>query len=294
MVLQALCHLGQKHPPHTALIHQRQQFVQRVQGVAVKGVAAKIGDRAGGLVGGHTLSQAAQVFDQHHAQGRGQRPQLAQIQLTRFLVGAQKLSQQFFVKCAVGVRDKSPCDTINPRQARQWLIPQHWKRAKVTAWQPLVNFLELRFDQVKIVEQPLGCRADVVACAGLTSNVGIGFPKRANIALKPREEICCTPKRAGSPMRFPQTATMLCKTLQPENFGTNRWFDRAARSIKNFPECLGCLRNQGQQRGLGHALQHQASQPDKEHPNHQARHKTRGHEAMCRLGSAAQRKHPPA
>ena len=119
LVKNTLCHLREEDPAHTALPQQCQQSIQQFGCQALPAVAAQIGHFTGGLVGGHTFSQAAQVLDQHHPQGGGQRPQLPQIEFAPFLVGSQKMQQQVFVESTVGVRNKRPGHAIHTRQTGQ-------------------------------------------------------------------------------------------------------------------------------------------------------------------------------
>ena len=91
---------------------------------------AQVGHFARGLVGGHALGQAAQVLDQHHAQGGGQRPHLAQVEFARLLVGAQELHQQVFIEGAVGVGHEGPGHAVDARQAGQRLVQQHRQGAR--------------------------------------------------------------------------------------------------------------------------------------------------------------------
>ena len=88
-VFEALRQLAEEGPPHAALVEQGQQLVERGEREGVQLVTAQVGHFACGLVGGHALCQAAQVLDQHHTQGGGQRPHLGELELARFLVRAQ-------------------------------------------------------------------------------------------------------------------------------------------------------------------------------------------------------------
>ena len=51
-----------------------------------------------------------------------------------------------------------------------------------------MDLLELRLDQVEVVEQPLGRRADVVAGGGLHADVAVRLAQRADVAAQAREE----------------------------------------------------------------------------------------------------------
>ena len=251
-VLQALRHLSQEHAADPALVEQLEQLVERGQGVGFDPVAAQVGHLARRLVGGHALGQAAQAFDQDHAQGGGQRPHLAELELAGLLVGAQELRQQLFVECAIGVGHEGPGHAIDPRQAGQRLVLQHRQGAKVASRQALVDLLELRFDQVEVVEQPFGRRADVVAGGRLHRDVAVRLAQGADVALQAGKEGRRTPGRPGGAMGFTEAAAMLRKALQPEDLGANRWIYRAACACENVAQGRRCIGQQPQQLGLRH------------------------------------------
>ena len=62
------------------------------------------------------------------------------------------MHQEVLVESAVGVCDEGPRHAVNPGQASQRLVQQDRQAAKVAARQPVVNLLELRFNQVKVVQ----------------------------------------------------------------------------------------------------------------------------------------------
>ena len=258
-VLQPLRHLRQEHAADTALRQRREQAVQRLRGVVLDVVTAQIGQLARCLVGGNALGQAAQVLDQHHTQRGGQGPHLAQVQLARLLVGTQELRQQFLVERAVCVGNKSPRHAVHARQARERFVQEHGQRAKVAARQALVDLLELRFDQVEVVEQPLGRRADVVARRGLCAYVAVRFAQRADVAAQARKEGCLARQRPFGTVRLAEAAAVLRKTLRAEDLGADRRFERAARSVENVAQGPGCGRYQAQQLVVRHAVKSPAT-----------------------------------
>jgi hypothetical protein len=288
-VLQALRHLGQKHPADTALVEQGEQLVERRHGGGFNLIGAQVGHLACRLVGGHALGQAAQVFDQHHAQGGGQRPHLAQVQFARLLVGAQKLHQQIFIERAVGVRHEGPGHAIDARQAGQRLFQQHRQGTKVAVRQALVNFLELRFDQVKVVEQPFGRRADVIAGRRLGSDVAVRLTQRADVASQAREKGRRARGGARRAVGFSEAAAVLCKALEPKNLGAYGRRNHTARTVQDVAQRLRCSGDQTPQLGLRHALQRQRSDTDQQRNHHERRHEARRHEAVHRLADASQR-----
>lgn len=185
-------------------------------------VAAQVGHLSGSLVGGQAFGQAAQVLDQHHPQRGGQGPDLAQRELATLLVGRQEVQQQFFIEGAVAVGHEGPGDAVHAWQAGQRLVQQHRQGTVVVARQPLVHRLELRLDQVEVVEQPLVGRTDLMATAGLCADESVGFAQHPDVAAQAREEGDGAPGRRGGPVRGPQAATMGGQAQWPEDLGAQR------------------------------------------------------------------------
>ena len=232
-ILQALRHLRQKGLADAAPVQQGQQGVEPLGGVGVEAVAAQVGDLARGLVRGHALGQPAQVLDQHDPQGRRQRPQFSERELARFLVSLQEVDQQLFVEGAVGVRDERPGDAVDARQPDQRLVLQHRQVAEVPPRQAVVDFAQLRFDQVKVVEQPLGRRADVVAGGRLLADVAMRFAQDPDVVAQARKERGRTGSREAGGVRFAEAASVLREALRTEDLRAVRSLERATRGIEN-------------------------------------------------------------
>ena len=64
---------------------------------------------------------------------------------------------------------------------------QDRKVAEVTPWQSVVNFLDLRDDDVKIVEQPFARRIDVDR-ALLQADVSMRLAQYGDVLAQPRKE----------------------------------------------------------------------------------------------------------
>ena len=231
--LQALRHLQQESLADTAPLEPGQQLVQCLQAETVEAVAAQIGHFARGLVGRLALGQAAQVLDQHHAQGGRQRPDLAQPELARLLIGEQELDQQLLVEGAVGMGDESPGHAVDARQAGQRRIEQLGQGLEIAARQALVDFLQLRLDHMGVVEQPFGRRADVIALAGLRAQIGTGRAQHLDVVLQARKEAVATRPAPGHAMGLAQALAMLGKALQAEDLGPDGSLNQALSRIED-------------------------------------------------------------
>jgi hypothetical protein len=93
---QALRKMHQEDAAHTALFGERKQGLQLLQRDLVDAPCTLCGEFARSLLARNAIDQSAQVLHQHHAQGGGQRPQLALTEFAGLLVGVEKMLQQGF------------------------------------------------------------------------------------------------------------------------------------------------------------------------------------------------------
>ena len=234
--LQPLGQLAQEGAADAAHLEQGEQAVEVGAAVTRDVVTTEVGKFARGLVARHPFGEAAQVLDQQHPQRGRQRPQLAEVERTRLLVAREELAEQALVESAVGVRDEGPGDAVDARQAREWLVEQHGQGPEVAARQALLDFLQLRLDQMKVVEQPLGRRADVVPGALLVGDVAVCFAQRADVAAQTRHEGArrrCSPRGA---VGVTEAAAVLGKTLRTEDLGANGRLHGAARRVQDVDQ----------------------------------------------------------
>ena len=252
VVLQLLRYLGEERLADRALVEQRQDGVELVEVVGLDPVAAQVRDLARGLVGGRALGEPAQVLEQDDAQRRRQRPQLAEGELADLLVGTQEVNEQIVVEGAVGVGDEGPGDAVDARQADQRLVLQHRKIAEVAAWQAVADLARLRFDQVEVVEQPLGGRADLVARRRVAGDVVLRLAQDADVLAQAREEgaraLGCERRR----VRLCEAAAVLRKALGAEDLGAVRSFERAAPGVEDLAQLGRRVGHQPQQVGRSH------------------------------------------
>ena len=236
-VLQPLRHLGQEDPADSTPVQQRQQVRQRRHRPGFDVVATQVGHLARRLLDRNPFGQPAQILDQHHPQRGGQRPDLAQAQFAGLLVGAEVGHQQLVAERAIGVGDKGPGYAVDPRQAGQRGVEQHRQGAKVAARQAVAHLFELGLDQVEVVEQPFGRRADVVAGGGLGADVAVGLAQRADVALQPRKKRRGARGVAVSAVGLAQAAAVLGEALRAEDLGPYRRFGRASLAVEDVAQC---------------------------------------------------------
>ena len=261
VVLQLLRHLGEERLADRALVEQRQDRVELVEVVGFDPVAAQVGDLARGLVGRRALGEPAQVLEQDDAQRRRQRPQLAEGELADLLVGTQEVNEQIVVEGAVGVGDEGPGDAVDARQADQRLVLEDREVAKVAARQPVPDLARLRFDQVEVVEQPFGGRADLVARRRVAGDVVLRLAQDADVLAQAREEGARTLRCERRRVRLCEAAAVLRKALGPEDLGAVRPLERAAPGVEDLAQLGRRVGHQPQQVGRSHPAVKRPARP---------------------------------
>ena len=129
-----------------------------------------------------------QVFQQHHPQRSGQRPELAQTELVDFLVCLDKSLEQRGLQHTVGMGHIGPGNTVNTWQTFQRLARQLGQISVVMARQTFLDLLKLRFNQMKIVKQPLCRWSDVLAALRNCGDVVVRLAQSHQIFPDAREK----------------------------------------------------------------------------------------------------------
>ena len=95
--------------------------------------------------------------------------------------------------------------------------------------------LDLRFNNVKVVQQPVRRWRDITAAAGCRCNVVVGQPECGNIVLHARKK--CGAARVGAigaerthRLRRRQAAAMFFKTLRAKKLRANGQLDMLGRA----------------------------------------------------------------
>ena len=179
------------------------------------------------LVARNAVGHAAQVFKQHHAQGGREGPELAEGQFTDLLIGMEKRREKQGIENTVGVCDIGPGNAVDPRKTFQRLADELGKVGVVAVRDPLLDLLQLRFDQVKVIEQPFCCRSDVVPAARHTGDVVVRFAQCRNVLVDAREKGRVSKPAVASARRAyglgkREAAAMLLEALGTEEFSPYR------------------------------------------------------------------------
>jgi len=91
------------------------------------------------------------------------RPELSRRQRLNALIGTHEPAQHFGIEAAVGVSDEGPCHAEHPRKAGERTSGQLRQLPVVAGRQIVADLADLLFDEVIVVEQPLGGRSDRTA-----------------------------------------------------------------------------------------------------------------------------------
>ena len=141
--------------------HQQDQVARILFGRLAHLVGPGVGAVALGAVFVDARGDAAQVLDQRDAQHDRDRPQFAQLERGDVLVGVDEARQAFRVDPAVAVRNDFEGDLVDARIAFGLFVGQARQFLAVVLRQVAARRADLFFDQVEIVEQPLGGGRDL-------------------------------------------------------------------------------------------------------------------------------------
>ena len=144
--------------------------------------AASVRARA---AGGDLVGEAAQVLDQHDAQGDRDGPQLADGERLHALVGGDEAAQGVGIEVAVGVRDEGPGEAEHARIAGERARGQFRQLAVVAGRQVVADLADLLLDQVVVVEQPFGRRHDTAAAFQFGGAGAIGGEQHGGVVVEP-------------------------------------------------------------------------------------------------------------
>ena len=135
------------------------------------------------------------------------------------------------------MRNIGPGDAINPRQPLQRFVGKLWQVRVIATWHAVMDLLKLRFDQVKIIQQPFGGRGDVLPLVRCARNVVVGLPQRIDIFLDAwRERVSLSPARSlFDGLRCGKTAAVLLKALRSKQLRANQGLGPASVARENFP-----------------------------------------------------------
>ena len=99
-----------------------------------------------------------------------------------------------------------------------------------------MNLLKLRFNQMKIVQQPLCSRRDVLPTLRDGRHIVIRLAQCRNVLLHAREKRrpTCMSRTVAQGLRCSQAAPVLLKTLRAKQLGPNQWLGLPGACMEYF------------------------------------------------------------
>ena len=134
---------------------------------------------------GHLVGEAAEVLDQHDAQGDRYRPQFADGQRLDLLISDDKALQDVRVEVAVGVGDKRPGHAQYTWITGKGTAGEFRQLAVIARRQVIADLANLLFDQVIVVQQPLGRRYHATAVGQFRSTGAVGRKQYLGVVVQP-------------------------------------------------------------------------------------------------------------
>ena len=132
----------------------------------------------------HLGRQSAEVLHQPDPQHDRDGPQLAHAQRCDRLVGVEEAQQRFGVHAAIGMPDQLQGDGVDAGQPGQRAVPQLRELAVVARRQVVADGADLLVDDVEVIDQPLGGRADQLVSSEIFAEALVGGRDLPPVALK--------------------------------------------------------------------------------------------------------------
>ena len=132
---------------------------------------------------------ATQIFDESQAQRDRERPQLAELQRLDGLVGAHEGRRVLLVEQAVEVRDQFERHAVDARKPLHLALGQARQLAAVAARQVDAGELDLLFDQIEIVQQPLRGRRHAAPLGIGSDQHLVRLAQRGRVVGEPRQQL---------------------------------------------------------------------------------------------------------
>ncbi len=138
------------------------------------------------------LGRAPQVLDERDAQRDRNGPELADGQRLDALIGAHEAYQHLQVEAAVGMGDEGPGQSEDAGIALERSLGQFRELAIEARWQITPDIPDLRLDDRKIIEQPLGGRRDRAILANRLTDAQVGVTQGYGVLFEPDRKLTAT------------------------------------------------------------------------------------------------------
>ena len=197
------------------------------------------------------------------------------------------MHQQGLIERAIGVRHKRPGHAVDPRQARQRWLHQYRQALEIVGRQALIHLFELGLQQMKVLQQPFGSRADVVPGARLAADIRIHAAQALDVVLQAGGKTLPVAALPDDLVRQPEADAVPLKALHPEHLGPDRRVQRAGIQAECGPQAVRHLLQYLIPTGRRHALRRQGeTRPEHQHRDHHKCHQPHAHHATSPARSA--------
>ena len=129
--------------------------------------------------------RAPEVLDEEDPQRDRNRPELADRERLHALVGAHEADERLGIEVAVGVRDERPGQTEDSRVPGERPARELRQQAIEAARQVVADLADLLFDDVEVVDEPLGRRRDGPLLADRVADRTIRGEQHATVVAEP-------------------------------------------------------------------------------------------------------------
>ena len=179
---------GTRQRPRFQFAQERPRIRERLSFDAQKRVADRVGLLAGAAPLDDAFREAPQVLDEHDSERDRDRPELADRQEPRALVGADEPAERLRVEPAVGVLDEGPGQAVDARIALERAAGELGQLAVEARRQVLPDLAELILDDVEVVHEPLGRGRDRSLFADRARDRAVGGEQDLPVLLKAGEQ----------------------------------------------------------------------------------------------------------
>jgi hypothetical protein len=140
----------------------------------------------------HVVGQPPDVVDQRRLQHGRQCPQLTDRERGHGLIGYDEAREAIDLEPVVAVLDQIERDGMNARDAALLAGGELGELEVVAAWQVMQDANHFRFEQMEVVEEPLGGRRHRLAPAHVFGEHAIGRAQLTRIVDQPLKEPAST------------------------------------------------------------------------------------------------------
>ena len=210
---------GQGSRPRVVAAHS-----EEIVGEGVRGLARRTPTH-------DALRESSKILHQHHPQGDGDRPQLADGQRLDALIGQHESAEQIRIEATVRVRDKGPGDAVDTRIADKGPVGQLGQLPVEARRQIVADLAQLLIHDVEVVDEPFRRGHDRALFADCLGHRAIRLAQDAPVVLDAREQRTSPHGSAEHRLGGRQALRVLLEALDPEELRPDRLLDHVGSQL---------------------------------------------------------------